>query len=452
MKVVDPASGRLLREIPEHEPAELLRRLDRAALAFTTWRATAFRERAVLLHAAAAVLRRDGAPLAELMTREMGKPIVQSEGEIEKCSWACEYFAEHAARFLAPEAIATDASRSAVHCEPLGAVLAVMPWNFPFWQVFRAAAPALMAGNVMLLKHASNVPGCALAIEQVLADAGLPAGVFATLLASPQAIEPLVAHPAIAAVTLTGSEAAGASLGAAAGRALKKTVMELGGSDPFLVLADADPEAVATQAAAARTINSGQSCIAAKRFIVEEPIAQRFETALVTRMRALKVGDPMDRATEVGPLAREDLIAELDRQVYDSVVGGATLRTGGAQLERPGFYYAPTVVTNVRPGLPVFTEETFGPVAAVVRARDADHAVELANISRFGLGASVWTADSERGEAIAARIKAGQVFVNGIVKSDPRLPFGGVKHSGHGRELAAAGIREFVNLKTVWVR
>ena len=382
----------------------------------------------------------------------MGKPIAEAEAEVEKCAWTCEFFAEHAERMLAPETVATDASRSGTRYDPLGPVLAIMPWNFPFWQVFRFAAPALMAGNVLVLKHASNVPGCALAIERVFERAGFPEGAFTTLLVPAAVAETIVDHAVIQAVTLTGSEAAGVSLAARAGRALKKTVLELGGSDPFIVLADADPAEAAAQATAARIVNNGQSCIAAKRFIVEEPLAERFETLFAQAMARQRVGDPLDRATQLGPLARADLVDEIDRQVRQSLEMGARLVTGGTRLPRPGFFYAPTVLARVEPGMAVFDEETFGPVAAVVRARDGGHAIELANRSRYGLGASIWTADANRGEALAAEIEAGLVFVNGPVKSDPRLPFGGIKRSGYGRELATAGIREFVNLKTVWVK
>jgi succinate-semialdehyde dehydrogenase/glutarate-semialdehyde dehydrogenase len=452
MRAVNPTTGETLREYAEHDAAEIDRRLGRAVQGFATWRRTSLAERAAPLRAAAEVLRRDRDALARLMTLEMGKPIAQSESEVDKCAWACEHYAERGAADLAPESIATDASRSLVRFDPLGVVLAVMPWNFPLWQVFRAAVPALMAGNVVVLKHASNVPGSALAAERVFRDAGLPAGVFTTLLVTAEVAEALIDRDEIQAVTLTGSEAAGMSLGARAGRALKKIVLELGGSDPFIVLADADPERTAAQAVAARVINNGQSCIAAKRFIVEAPVAERFERAFAEGMARLRVGDPLERSTELGPLARADLLDALDEQVRDSVAHGAALLTGGSRPARSGFFYAPTVLAQVTPGMPAFDQETFGPVAAVTRARDADHAVELANHSSFGLGASVWTADAARGEALAAAIEAGSVFVNGAVKSDPRLPFGGIKRSGHGRELSAFGIREFVNVKTVWVR
>lgn len=452
MKAVNPATGDVLREYPEHDDQEIQRKLEKAEEAFASWRKVPFNERSRLMSRAADLLRDRSDQYGRLMTEEMGKPIAASESEVDKCAWVCDFYAEHAERFLAAETVATDATRSGVRYDPIGPVLAIMPWNFPFWQHFRFAAPALMAGNVGLLKHAANVPGCALAIEEVFRDAGFPKGCMTTLLIPSARVKPLIGHPAVRAVTLTGSDRAGMEVAAEAGRRLKKTVLELGGSDPFIVLADADPADAAKQAARARTINSGQSCIAAKRFIVEGEIAERFEEEFVRRMEELKVGDPMDRATEVGPMAREDLLDDLDDQVKRTVEAGAHLRTGGHRLDGQGWFYAPTVLTGVEPGMPAFDEETFGPVAAVIRARDAEHAVELANRSQFGLGASVWTGDPARGEALAAEIDAGCVFVNGIVKSDPRLPFGGVKHSGYGRELAEVGIREFVNIKTVWVK
>jgi succinate-semialdehyde dehydrogenase/glutarate-semialdehyde dehydrogenase len=339
-----------------------------------------------------------------------------------------------------------------VRFDPLGVVLAVMPWNFPFWQVIRCAAPALAAGNTVLLKHASNVPGCAIALEEAFHEAGFPEGAFTTLLVPARAVGEIIAHPAVRAVSLTGSEAAGRQVAALAGASLKKTVLELGGSDAFVVLADADVEYAALQAALARTLNNGQSCIAAKRFIVEEPVAGRFEVAFIASMAALRVGDPRDRATQVGPLARPDLVDELEDQVGRTVAAGATLRLGGRRQEGPGCFFPPTVLTGVEPGMAAFDEETFGPVGPVIRARDTEHALELANRSRYGLGGSIWTADAGRGRALAARFEAGAVFVNETVKSDPRVPFGGVKDSGYGRELAAFGLREFANVKTVWVR
>jgi succinate-semialdehyde dehydrogenase/glutarate-semialdehyde dehydrogenase len=451
MRSIDPANGQTIRDYPEPGPEEVERRLALAARMFGAWRQTTFDARATLMRRAGVALRAARERFSRLMTDEMGKPIAAAEAELDKCALTCDFFAEHAGRFLAPEPVASDATRSEIRYEPLGVILAVMPWNFPFWQAFRAAIPALMAGNVMVLKHASNVPGCALAIEEVFAGAGFPQGVFTTLLLPAARAEALVDHEAIRALTLTGSEEAGRRLAARAGAALKKTVLELGGSDPFIVLADADPEAVAAHAVTARVQNNGQSCIAAKRFIVEAAIAEHFEHAFSGRMAALKVGDPRDRSSAVGPLARDDLRDALDRQVNESVAAGARILTGGARLPGAGYFYAPTVLAGVTPGMSAFDEETFGPVAAVTRARDASEAIALANRSRFGLGASIWTGDPARGEALAKDIEAGLVFVNGIVKSDPRLPFGGIKASGYGRELSAAGIREFVNVKTVWM-
>ncbi len=451
-KAVNPATGELIREFPEHDEAEVHRRLERAQGAFNSWRRFDFAERAGYLTAVADLRRERSADFARLMTEEMGKTLAAAGSEVDKCAWVCDFYAENAARFLAQEPVATDASKSFIRYEPLGPVLAIMPWNFPFWQFFRFAAPALMAGNVALLKHAANVPGSALAIEAVFREAGVPEGVVTTLLVSSARTKYLIREPAVRAVTLTGSDRAGMEVASEAGRCLKKTVMELGGSDPFIVLADVDPAEAARQAARARTINNGQSCIAAKRFIVEEEIAERFEDDFVRAMEGLKVGDPMDAGTDVGPMAREDLLESLDDQVKRTVAAGGTLRTGGKRLEGKGWFYAPTVLTGVKPGMPAFDEETFGPVAAVIRASDAAEAIELANRSPFGLGASLWTGDAARGEDLAAEIDAGSVFVNGAVKSDPRLPFGGIKSSGYGRELSEVGIREFVNIKTVWIK
>jgi succinate-semialdehyde dehydrogenase/glutarate-semialdehyde dehydrogenase len=456
MKAYNPATEELLRDYPEPDEREVEERLATAERAFAAWRKVPFAERARLMRAAADRLREHRADYGRLMTEEMGKPLSAAEGEVDKCAWVCDFYAEHAESFLTPQAIATDATRSGVRYDPLGPVLAIMPWNFPFWQVFRFAAPALMAGNVGILKHAGNVPGTALAIEEVFLESGFPEGAFTTLLVPSSRVPHLIGHPVVRAVTLTGSDRAGREVAAEAGRHLKKSVLELGGSDPFIVLADADPAEVARQAARARTINSGQSCIAAKRFIVDSTIADRFEDEFVKQMEALKVGDPLDRATEVGPMAREDLLEDLDGQVRRTVEAGATLRTGGRRLDglpyQKGWFYPPTVLTGVRPGMAAFDEETFGPVAAVIRAEGTEEAIELANRSRFGLGASVWTSDPIRAEALASEIEAGCVFVNGIVKSDPRLPFGGIKTSGYGRELADVGMREFVNVKTVWVK
>ncbi|MFI5370547.1 MAG: NAD-dependent succinate-semialdehyde dehydrogenase [Candidatus Eisenbacteria bacterium] len=449
---LNPATGALIAEHVPHDAAEISSRLDAAVAAFGSWRHQSFERRAEPMTRLAAVLRRDRDALARLAVAEMGKPIAQAEAEVEKCAGCCEHFASQASRYLAPEPIATDASDSFVRFDPLGVVLAVMPWNFPFWQVIRAAVPALMAGDTVLLKHASNVMGCAAALERAFADAGFPPGAFAALRVDAATALGLVDDPRIAAVTLTGSEPAGRAIAARAGAALKRTVLELGGSDPFVVLADADVASVAEAATDARLQNNGQSCIAAKRFIIEAPIAEAFEAAFTERMARRRVGDPLDRATQLGPLARADLVDDLDRQVRESVAKGARVATGGRRLPGPGCYYAATVLTEVSPGMRCFDEETFGPLAAVTRARDATHAIELANTSGFGLGASLWTADAARGRELARDIETGYVFVNGVVRSDARLPFGGIKRSGWGRELSAFGIREFVDVKTVWVR
>ena len=452
LKAVNPATGELIRQYPEHDEQEVEERLKQAGRAFNSWRRFDFEERAQHLTAVADLLRERSDGFARLMTEEMGKTLASAESEVDKCAWVCDFYAENAERFLSPENVATDATKSFIRYDPIGAVLAIMPWNFPFWQFFRFAAPALMAGNVAVLKHSANVPGSALAIEAVFREAGLPDGVVTTLLVSSERARRLIGHPVVRAVTLTGSDRAGREVAAEAGRCLKKTVLELGGSDPFIVLDDVDPAEVARQATRARTINSGQSCIAAKRFIVEEAVADRFEEEFTRAMAGLKVGDPMEAGTDVGPMAREDLLDSLDDQVRRTVEAGAHLRTGGQRLEGKGWYYPPTVLTGVEPGMAAFDEETFGPVAAVIRASDSAHAIELANRSPFGLGASVWTADAARGEDLAAEIDSGCVFVNGAVKSDPRLPFGGVKSSGYGRELSEVGIREFVNIKTVWIK
>jgi len=452
MKAVNPATEAIIREYPEHNEAEVQTRLERAQECFRSWRQTSFARRADLLTRAARLLHERREKYARLMTEEMGKPIAAAEAEIDKCAWNCEFYAEHAQAFLATENVRTDASQSFIRFDPLGVVLAIMPWNFPFWQVFRFAAPALMAGNVAVLKHAANVPGCALAIEELFHESGFPTGVMTTLLVSSEKVASLIRHAAIQAITLTGSDRAGAAVAAEAGKQLKKVVLELGGSDPFVVLADADPNETAKQAAKARTINSGQSCIAAKRFIVDEAIADRFEQRFTEQMAGLKVGDPLDRTNDLGPLAREDLLDALHDQVQRTVKAGAELRTGGRRFDGKGYFYAPTLLARVEPGMAAFDEETFGPVAAVIRARDTDHAIELANRSPYGLAASIWTADPVRGATLAEKIEAGVVFVNEMVKSDPRLPFGGVKRSGYGRELGEVGIREFVNIKTVWVK
>ena len=448
---VNPATGQVLETFTPASPADLERIVARAHAAFGEWRAVPFAARAERMRSASRLLTKDIAHHALNMALEMGKPIVQAEAEVQKCAWCCEFYAEHAEAFLAVEPRETDAAKSYVRFDPLGVILAVMPWNFPYWQVFRFAAPALMAGNAAILKHASNVPRCARAIEQVFREAGFPEGLFATALIESGPVAALLADPRIVAATLTGSEHAGSAVAAQAGRELKKVVLELGGSDPFIVLGDADLGAAARAAADARLVNSGQSCIAAKRFIAVEAVADRFLDRFADELRTRRVGDPMSRDTQVGPQARADLRDDLHRQVEESVKRGAKVLLGGQVPPGPGAYYPATLLAGVDKGMPAFDEETFGPVAAVIRAKDESDALRLANDSAFGLGASLWTGDRSRGEQLAAQIEAGAVFVNGIVKSDPRLPFGGVKRSGFGRELSEYGIREFVNIKSVWI-
>jgi succinate-semialdehyde dehydrogenase/glutarate-semialdehyde dehydrogenase len=448
---VDPATGRELASFPELDEAGIEAAVARAWASRHAWRDAGLEARASIIRAVAGVLRADRERYASLLTAEMGKPISEAEGEVEKCAWSATWIAENAARLLADEAIDSTASQSYVRFQPLGVVLAVMPWNFPFWQAFRAGLPALVAGNVMLLKHSSNVPQSALAIEEVFREAGVPEGVFQTLLIGSRAVDRIITDRRVAGVTLTGSEAAGSLVAATAGKALKKSVLELGGSDPFIVLADADVKAAATVACRARNQNNGQSCIAAKRFIVEEPVADEFEELFTKAVGALKVGNPMDRGNQVGPLARADLVDDLERQVSESVRLGARALTGGKRIDGDGYFFQPTVLSNVRPGMPAYHEETFGPVAAVIRVKDSEDALRVANDTEFGLGSSIWTADVERGKKLAERVEAGLVFINGMVASDARLPFGGVKRSGYGRELASYGIREFTNIQTVWV-
>jgi len=438
MQSVNPATGEKLAEYPAHSPDETGDRLTRCREAFRAWSRRPVDERAPVLARAAALLRKRRDELARLAALEMGKTIVAAEAEVEKCAWVCDHYAQHAAGYLAEEKVASEASETYVRFDPLGVLLAIMPWNFPYWQAFRAAVPALVAGNTVALKHASNVTGCALAMERLWRDAGLLEDAFTVLLVQGAEASALAAHTAVAAVTLTGSEPAGASVAAIAGRALKKVVLELGGSDPFIVLADADVAHAARQAAAARVINNGESCIAAKRFIVVQAVADAFEAAFADALRALRVGDPLDRATDVGPLARPDLVDELERQIERSLAKGARLALGGKRLPGPGNHFPPTLLTRVSPGMPAFDEETFGPVAAVIRARDATEAVSLANRSRYGLAASVWTADAEAAREIAASLEAGGVFINATVRSDPRLPFGGVKRSGPAASSGAS--------------
>jgi succinate-semialdehyde dehydrogenase/glutarate-semialdehyde dehydrogenase len=449
---VNPANGRRLRSYREHSAAEVERALHLSQAAFRRWSGRSFTQRATLLQAVARLLREQAPTLAALATQEMGKPRAQADAEIEKCALGCEFFARHARGFLAEEFPAHGPRGASVVFEPLGPVLAVMPWNFPFWQVCRAAAPILMAGNTLLLKHAVNVTGCALAIADVFAEAGLPRGVFQTLLLGTDRVTALVADRRVRAVTLTGSTGAGRAVAAAAGAAMKKGVFELGGSDAYVVLEDADLDRAAEICAQSRLINSGQSCVCAKRFIAVRPVLRAFEDALVARMGVRRVGPPDDPASDLGPLARRDLRDHLHAQVAASVARGAKVRLGGQPLRGPGNYYPPTVLTRVTKGMPAYEEELFGPVAAVIAARDEDHAVAIANDSPYGLGAAVFSRRPARARAVARRLQAGVVFINDFVRSEPALPFGGVKDSGYGRELGAWGIREFVSPKTLVVK
>ncbi len=447
----DPSTGTPLETFEPFPAIRLEATLERARTAFADWRTTSFDRRATTLRSAAQRLRDRKTELAGVIAREMGKPIVEAEAEIDKCAKACDFYADHAPDFLADETVKSNATESYVAYRPLGPVLAVMPWNYPFWQVFRFAAPALMAGNVGVLKHASNVTRSSLEIERVLREAGFPEGTFASVIVPGKEVEKMIDDPRIAAVTLTGSEQTGVCVAGAAGRNLKKTVLELGGSDAFIVLADADLDAAAKMAVKSRFQNSGQSCIAAKRFIVEDAVYDAFSERFVAEAKKLVIGDPHERTTTMGPMARHDLRETLAGLVKETVTRGGRLALGGREAKREGFYFEPTIVLNVTPGMPMFDEETFGPAAAVVRAKNADDAVKLANDSRYGLGGNLWTRDLDRAKTIATRLESGGVFINGITASDPRLPFGGVKHSGYGRELSWFGIREFTNIQTVWI-
>jgi succinate-semialdehyde dehydrogenase/glutarate-semialdehyde dehydrogenase len=453
MATVNPATGATIKTYEELTPTEVGGVIAQAHETFLDWKRTTFAERARLMKRAADVLRERANEYAALMAQEMGKPVKDGRAEAEKCAWACDYYAENAEAFLQPELVQTDASKSYVSFQPLGVVLAVMPWNFPFWQVFRFAAPALMAGNAGVLKHASNVPACALAIEEVFRTAGFPEHIFRTLLIGSKQVDAVIENSLVRAVTLTGSTPAGRAVAKKAGEVLKKTVLELGGSDAYVVLEDADLESTVTTCVASRLINAGQSCIAAKRFIVPDALRRQFEDGFVARMRTIKMGDPLSEHIQLGPLARHDLRDELHQQVQESIAKGATCLLGGAIPESKGAFYPPTVLTNVKKGMPAYDDELFGPVAAIIAVRDEKEAIRVANDSIFGLGAAVFTQDLTKGERIAAtEIEAGCCFVNAFVKSDPRLPFGGVKESGYGRELSHYGIKEFVNIKTVFVK
>jgi succinate-semialdehyde dehydrogenase/glutarate-semialdehyde dehydrogenase len=451
MKSINPFNLQFIREYTDHSSQEVREIVSMVHLSGLTWRETSFAYRAELFRELAGLLRSGKNQLSELMTREMGKIIRESQSEIVKCANTCDFFAENAEAMLKDELIASDASRSIVVFQPLGVILAVMPWNFPFWQVFRFAIPAMMAGNVALLKHASNVPGCSLAIEELFRKAGFPKNVFRSLMIPSQMVEAVIADPLVQAVTLTGSGPAGSSVASVAGKFIKKTVLELGGSDAFIVLEDADLEKAVQVAVTARMINQGQSCIAAKRFIVMEEVLEEFTSRLKEAILSLKAGDPLEPETQIGPLARPDLVDDIERQVKRSVEAGAVVIAGGNRLQCPGCYYPPTLLGNVTKGMAVYHEETFGPVFTIIPVKSEDEAVEVANDSEFGLGGSVWTRNPDRGEKVARKVMTGAMFVNGLTKSDPSLPFGGIKKSGYGRELAAYGIKEFVNIKTIWI-
>ena len=448
---INPATGETLKSFETLSAQQIEEKLQLAAGTFRTYRRTPFAERTRMMMGAAEILETRKHEFAKVMTTEMGKTLKAAVSEAEKCAWVCRYYAETAPQHLADEVVETNARKSYVHFQPLGPVLAVMPWNFPFWQVFRFAAPALMAGNVGLLKHASNVPQCALAIEEIFRDAGFPGGAFQTLLIGSDAVEGILNDPRVVAATLTGSEPAGRSVASIAGKQIKKTVLELGGSDPFIVMPSANLDEAVTTAVKARTINNGQSCIAAKRFIVAEEIYDEFERHFVNEMRALRIGDPMEESTDIGPLATAQIVNDLDEQVKKAVASGARVLTGGKKLNRPGNFYEPTVLVNIDLSTPVSCEEIFGPVAMLFRAANIDEAIRIANATPFGLGSAAWTNDDGEQTRFIEELEAGSVFINGMVASDPRLPFGGVKSSGYGRELAEFGIREFVNIKTVWI-
>ncbi len=448
---INPATGQTVKTFEPLTPAQIEQKIQKATSTFCSFRKLSFAERAAMMNRAAAILDAEKESFGRMMTEEMGKTFRSAVDEAAKCAWACRYYAEHGEKFLADEIVDTGAAKSYIHYQPLGVILVVMPWNFPFWQVFRFIAPGLMAGNVGLLKHASNVPQCALAIEDIMRRAGFPEGAFQTLLIGSAQVEPILNDPRIAAATLTGSEGAGVQVGVTAAKNIKKVVLELGGSDPFIVMPSANLDDAVSWAVKARIVNNGQSCIAAKRFIVAESIADRFEKMFVEKMKALKIGDPMDPSTEVGPLSTADAVTTLQADVDKSVDAGAKVLTGGKPIGGAGNFYPPTVLGSIPKDSPAYSEEFFGPVASVFRVKDAAEAIRIANDTRFGLGASVWTNDPAEREKFANEIDAGMVFINKMVASDPRVPFGGVKASGHGRELGVHGAREFVNIKTVWI-
>jgi succinate-semialdehyde dehydrogenase/glutarate-semialdehyde dehydrogenase len=452
IQTVNPATGKVVKTFEEYSSQQVSKIINDVHDSYLLWKNISFEKRSVLMKNAAVLLREKKNKYGGLLTLEMGKPISQAIAEVEKCAWVCEYYAENARRILSEEIIETDAFQSSVRFDPLGIVLAIMPWNFPFWQVFRFAAPALMAGNAGLLKHASNVPSCALAIEELFINAGFPQNVFRTLLIGSSLVEDVITHTKVKAVTFTGSEPAGKKVAETCGKVLKKSVMELGGSDPFIVLDDANIDCAVQAAVAARNMNNGQSCIAAKRFIVTEKVYGEFENKFIELMKHVKVGDPTNTDTEVGPIAREDLLSELETQIQLSVQKGAIVLCGGKRIKRKGYFLEPTILSNVLPGMPAYEEELFGPVASLIKVKNEDDALRVANDSRYGLGASLWTNDVEHAKELANGIECGSVFINGMVKSDPRLPFGGIKNSGYGRELSHYGIKEFMNIKTVWIK
>lgn len=451
IQTLNPATGKVEKTFEPHTPAQLQTMLQNGEAAFQEWRKTSFAHRAQLMRHVVGELNGNTEKYASLISLEMGKPLKEALGEVRKCATACEYYAAHAAVFLADEEIKTAATRSYIAYEPLGIVLAIMPWNFPFWQVFRFAAPALMAGNAGLLKHASNVPQCALAIEEIFRKAGFPDAIFQTVLLESDGVDPLIKDDRIKAVTLTGSEGAGAHVASVAGKEIKKTVLELGGSDAFVVLQDAELDKAAETAVRSRMINTGQSCIAAKRFIVEKPVVENFLQKMKTAMEKLQTGDPLTETTDYGPLARKDLAEELQKQVDRSIEKGAEVALDGGHQDAASAYFKPMILKNVKPGMPAYDEEMFGPVAAVIVAENAEDALKIANDSRFGLGGSIWTQDTRKGQELARKMESGAVFINALVASSPEMPFGGIKKSGYGRELSYIGIREFVNQKSIWL-